>query len=247
MSPTPSGSLALQCVELSHVLEIHNGIIFGFYLGLPHIILSWCIKCLWHWVLLSDVSQVVKFRILIYSLFLLWVRFWDCLPPLLPGESVSLETQNGLLALLAYYGVGNRWKGDSTVQQRQHARSNETTELEAHDGGEEGVEEVDLLELKEMEEERMSSSDSSTDGMCYVALCQDLLTAAFVCLQYYQHVLACSTSAARISCSMGWLLCYLVSQCDSEFIIGWEMAWPFWIVCTVPILTSILTLSSSWV
>ena len=106
------------------------------------------------------------------------------------------------------------------MQQRQHARSNETTELEAHDGGEEGVEEVDLLELKEMEEERMSSSDSSTDGMCYVALCQDLLTAAFVCLQYYQHVLACSTSAARISCSMGWLLCYLVSQCDSEFIIG---------------------------
>ena len=66
------------------------------------------------------------------------------------------------------------------------------------------MEEVDILELKEMEEERMSSSDSSTDGMCYVALCQDLLTAAFVCLQYYQHVLACSTSAARISCCLGW-------------------------------------------
>ena len=95
--------------------------------------------------------------------------------PLLPGESVSLETQNELLALLAYYGMGNRWKGDSTKQREQDARSSEATELEAqveHDGdeGDEGeLEEKDLLELKEMEEKEMSS-DSSTDGICCVAL-----------------------------------------------------------------------------
>ena len=77
------------------------------------------------------------------------------------------------------------------------------------------MEEVDLLELKEMEEERMSSSDSSTDGMCYVALYPEFLTAAFVCLQYYQHVLACSTSAARISCCMGW---YSKHPCIQWFI-----------------------------
>ena len=99
-----------------------------------------------------------------------------------------MEAQNGLLALLAYYGISNRWKGAPTVRQRQDARNNETTELEAqveYDGGEEGVEEMDLLELKEMEEERKSSNDSSTDGTCYVALYPELLTAAFVCLQAF--------------------------------------------------------------
>ena len=40
MSPTLSGSSALQCVKLSDVLEIRNGIIFNFYLGLPHIALE---------------------------------------------------------------------------------------------------------------------------------------------------------------------------------------------------------------
>ena len=92
--------------------------------------------------------------------------------PLLSGEFVSLETQNELLALLAYYGMGNRWKGDSTKQREQDARSSEATELEAqveHDGDEGELEEKDLLELKEMEEKEMSS-DSSTDGICCVAL-----------------------------------------------------------------------------
>ena len=37
MSPTLSGSLALQCVKLSDALEIRNGIIFDFYPGLPHV------------------------------------------------------------------------------------------------------------------------------------------------------------------------------------------------------------------
>ena len=37
MSPAPSESLALQCVKLSDALEIHDGLIFDFYPGLPHI------------------------------------------------------------------------------------------------------------------------------------------------------------------------------------------------------------------
>ena len=36
MSPASSGSLVLQCVKLGDVLEIHDGIIFDFDLGLPH-------------------------------------------------------------------------------------------------------------------------------------------------------------------------------------------------------------------
>ena len=37
MSPTLSGSSALQRVKLSDALKIRNGIIFDFYSGLPHI------------------------------------------------------------------------------------------------------------------------------------------------------------------------------------------------------------------
>ena len=37
MSPAPNGSLALQSVKLSNALEIRDGIIFEFYLGLPHV------------------------------------------------------------------------------------------------------------------------------------------------------------------------------------------------------------------
>ena len=36
MSPTLSGSSALQRVKLGDVIEIRNGIIFDFYSGLPH-------------------------------------------------------------------------------------------------------------------------------------------------------------------------------------------------------------------
>ena len=39
MSPTLSGSSALQHIKLGDALEIRNGIIFDFYPGLPHIIL----------------------------------------------------------------------------------------------------------------------------------------------------------------------------------------------------------------
>ena len=143
---------------------------------------------------------------------------------LLPGESVSLETQNELLALLAYYGMGNRYKGDSTKQRRQDARSSEATELEAqveHDGDEGELEKKDLLELKEMEEKEMNS-DSSTDGICYVALASDPSLAlrgyphpASVCLQYYQHMLVCSTSAAKISCWDGLLFKPSLHPCYS--------------------------------
>ena len=148
-------------------------------------------------------------HLLIISVVVLFLRTATLF---IPGESVSLETQNELLALLAYYGMGNRWKGDSTKQRQQDARSSEVTELEAqveHDGDEGELEKKDLLELKEMEEKEMSS-DSSTDGICYVALASDPSLAlrvyphpVFVCLQYYQHMLACSTSAAKISCWMG--------------------------------------------
>ena len=37
ISPTLSGSSALQRVKLSDALEIRNGIIFDFYSGLPHV------------------------------------------------------------------------------------------------------------------------------------------------------------------------------------------------------------------
>ena len=37
ISPTLNGSSALQCVKLGDAPEIRNGIIFDFYLGLPHI------------------------------------------------------------------------------------------------------------------------------------------------------------------------------------------------------------------
>ena len=39
MGPTPNGSSALQRFERCNALEIRNGIIFDFYLGLPHILL----------------------------------------------------------------------------------------------------------------------------------------------------------------------------------------------------------------
>ena len=38
MSPALSGSLARKRVKLSDVLEIHNGMISNFYLGLPHMV-----------------------------------------------------------------------------------------------------------------------------------------------------------------------------------------------------------------
>ena len=40
MSPTVNGSSALQRFERSNAIEIRNGIMFNFYPGLPHIILS---------------------------------------------------------------------------------------------------------------------------------------------------------------------------------------------------------------
>ena len=38
MSPAPSGSLALQHIELGGALELPDAIIFDFYPGLPHIL-----------------------------------------------------------------------------------------------------------------------------------------------------------------------------------------------------------------
>ena len=37
MSPAPSGSLVIQCIKLGDALEIRDGIIFKFYLGLPYV------------------------------------------------------------------------------------------------------------------------------------------------------------------------------------------------------------------
>ena len=36
MSPTHNGSTALQCFERGNAIEIHNGIMFNFYPGLPY-------------------------------------------------------------------------------------------------------------------------------------------------------------------------------------------------------------------
>ena len=36
MSPALSGSLMVLCLEHDNAIEIHNGIIFDFYTGLPH-------------------------------------------------------------------------------------------------------------------------------------------------------------------------------------------------------------------
>ena len=41
MSPAPSGSLARQHVKLGDALEIHDGIIFKFNSGLPHVLYMW--------------------------------------------------------------------------------------------------------------------------------------------------------------------------------------------------------------
>ena len=47
MSPTPSGSLALQHFKLGDVLEIRDGIIFEFYPGLPHTLLAGLLDVVW--------------------------------------------------------------------------------------------------------------------------------------------------------------------------------------------------------
>ena len=39
MSPTVNGSFALQCFKRGKAVKLHNGIMFNFYLGLPHIFL----------------------------------------------------------------------------------------------------------------------------------------------------------------------------------------------------------------
>ena len=36
MSPTLNGSSVLQCFEHGNTVKIHNGIMFDFYPGLPH-------------------------------------------------------------------------------------------------------------------------------------------------------------------------------------------------------------------
>ena len=36
MSPALNKSSALECFECSNVIKIRNGIVFDFYLGLPH-------------------------------------------------------------------------------------------------------------------------------------------------------------------------------------------------------------------
>ena len=36
MSPALNGSSALECFKHGKSIEIHNGIMFDFYLGLPH-------------------------------------------------------------------------------------------------------------------------------------------------------------------------------------------------------------------
>ena len=38
MSPALNGSSVLQCFEHGNTVEIHNGIMFDFYLGLPHML-----------------------------------------------------------------------------------------------------------------------------------------------------------------------------------------------------------------
>ena len=40
MSPTLNGNTALQRFEHSNVVEIHNRMMFDFYLGLPHMYLD---------------------------------------------------------------------------------------------------------------------------------------------------------------------------------------------------------------
>ena len=42
MSPTLNGSTVLQRFERGNAVEIRNGIMFDFYLGLPHMYVSMC-------------------------------------------------------------------------------------------------------------------------------------------------------------------------------------------------------------
>ena len=37
MSPALNASFALQCFKCSNAIELHNGIMFDFYPGLPHV------------------------------------------------------------------------------------------------------------------------------------------------------------------------------------------------------------------
>ena len=59
MSPTISGSSALQYVKLGDALEIRNGIIFDFYSGLPHMAFVMLWLCKWQLTSWAGVNAAV--------------------------------------------------------------------------------------------------------------------------------------------------------------------------------------------
>ena len=72
MSPTLSGSSALQHVKLGDALEIRNGIIFNFYSGLPHM---YIITPNWDWTGILEL-WIDMYQLLISGLWTHTSRFW---------------------------------------------------------------------------------------------------------------------------------------------------------------------------
>ena len=74
--------------------------------------------------------------------------------------------------MLAHFGRGNPRKRGRSIKKQlvalntDDALSDVAEEFEAQQGHQEGLEERDLLELKEMGEEIKNSNDSGREGMC---------------------------------------------------------------------------------
>ena len=78
------------------------------------------------------------------------------------GDPVSLETQNGILELLAYYGVGNPGRGGRTEVVREEGEVGEVGDLEelGEELGRSGSEEAAaFLAREETEHEERSLKD----------------------------------------------------------------------------------------
>ena len=72
MSLTLNGSSVLECFECSNAIEIHNGMMFDFYPGLPHIIV---VARLIAWVIMQacrvgGVAFIIVIKLVIPSLLL---------------------------------------------------------------------------------------------------------------------------------------------------------------------------------
>ena len=75
------------------------------------------------------------------------------------GDPVSLETQNDILELLAYYGVGNRGRGGRTEVVREEGEVGDLEELGEELGRSGSEEAAAFLAREETEQEERSLKD----------------------------------------------------------------------------------------